>query len=166
MFPDRTFVNTAFVTFAPLKYVPLKSTPVRSSPERSTLGPTMYAPRMVYLAGMLATVAALYRMVPPLLAAVSTLFVNAAFTIFAFVKYAFAKFWPDKSAPLKSTPVPTMYPFRCIYVGLSSGVVPLTPPLRMFVSPEFDIFALVMVVLRKSTPLKSLLDRSTPGPIM
>ena len=59
-----------------------------------------------------------------------------------------------------------MYPFRCIYVGLSNGVVPFTPPVRIFTSPEFNMFALVIVALLKSMPLKSLLDKSTPGPIM
>ena len=86
IFPDLVFVNTTFVKFAPLKYVPLKSTPVKSSPEKSTLGPTIYVLRIVYLAGSFAIVAALYRIVPPLLAVVSMLFVKTAFEIFAFVK--------------------------------------------------------------------------------
>ena len=86
--------------------------------------------------------------------------------MFVFVKYAFARLCPDKSAPLKSTLSPIMYPFLRLYFGFKYGVVPLTPPVLIFTKPEFIMFAFVIVTLLKSIPLKSLFDRSTPGPIM
>ena len=159
-------MKTAFVKLAPLKNVLLISNPVKSPPETSTDGPNMYVPRMVYFAGIRDLVASLYRILPPLLAAERILFVNTAFVMFVFVKYAFARLCPDKSAPLKSTLSPIMYPFLSMYFGFKYGVVPLIPPVLIFTKPEFIMFAFVIVTLLKSIPLKSLFDRSTPGPIM
>ena len=45
-------------------------------------------------------------------------------------------------------------------------MVPFTPPDLTFTKLEFTMLAFVTVALLKSTPLRSLFDKSTPGPIM